>query len=378
MNENQHREFKSSWRDEYLKWICGYANAQGGTLYIGIDDTGKVTGVKEAGKLMEDIPNKVRDILGIIVDVNLKSNEGKDYLEIVVDPYPYPVSYRGEYHYRTGSTKQELKGAALDRFLLRKQGLHWDSVPVPHVHFNDFDGNSISGFRKKTVLSSRLPEAINIEDNHMLFEKLHLVSEDYFKRAAILLFHSDPEKYIGGAFLKIGYFKTDADLIFQDEIHGNIFSIIDHTLELLLSKYLRADISYKGMQRIEAYPVPEAAIREMLFNALAHKDYSVSVPIQISVYDDKIMCWNPGVLPEGWTAETLLSKHASQPHNPLIANVLFRAGLIEAWGRGFEKILQSCREMPDLRFDVRYEPTGLWLNFYFKGRSSYPETRSSS
>ena len=63
-----------------------------------------------------------------MVDVNLKSDEGEEYLEVVVDPYPYPVSFKGEYHYRSGSTKQELKGAALDRFLLRKQGRHWDGV----------------------------------------------------------------------------------------------------------------------------------------------------------------------------------------------------------------------------------------------------------
>ena len=70
--ESQNIEFKESWRDEYLKWICGFANAQGGMLYIGIKDNGEVCGVQDAKKLMEDIPNKVRDMLGILVEVNLK------------------------------------------------------------------------------------------------------------------------------------------------------------------------------------------------------------------------------------------------------------------------------------------------------------------
>ena len=70
--ESQNIEFKESWRDEYLKWICGFANAQGGRLYIGMCDNGEVCGVENAKKLMEDIPNKVRDTLGILVDVNLK------------------------------------------------------------------------------------------------------------------------------------------------------------------------------------------------------------------------------------------------------------------------------------------------------------------
>ena len=81
--ESQNIEFKESWRDEYQKWICGFANAQGGTLYIGLCDNGEVCGVQDVKKSMEDIPNKVRDMMGILVDVNLKEKDGKQYLEIV-------------------------------------------------------------------------------------------------------------------------------------------------------------------------------------------------------------------------------------------------------------------------------------------------------
>ncbi|HSI59765.1 MAG TPA: ATP-binding protein [Ideonella sp.] len=111
MTEHQHVEWKQSWRDEYLRWICGFANAEGGVLVIGRDDQGRPVGVADAARLLVDIPNKVRDILGILVDVNLRQEEGRDLVEIVVEPYPYPVSYKGEYHYRSGSTKQELRGA---------------------------------------------------------------------------------------------------------------------------------------------------------------------------------------------------------------------------------------------------------------------------
>ncbi|HJA15833.1 MAG TPA: ATP-binding protein, partial [Candidatus Butyricimonas faecavium] len=129
--ESQNIEFKESWRDEYLKWICGFSNAQGGTLYIGIRNNGEACCVRETSKLMEDIPNKVRDMMGILVDVNLKEKDGRNYLEIVTEAYPYPISFRGKYYQRSGTTNQELKGAALDRFLLRKQGRTWDAVPVP-------------------------------------------------------------------------------------------------------------------------------------------------------------------------------------------------------------------------------------------------------
>ena len=81
MKENQNIEWKETWRDEYLKWVCGFANADGGVLVVGRDDKGRVTGLHESAKLMEDIPNKVRDILGIMVKVRLREESGKEFLE---------------------------------------------------------------------------------------------------------------------------------------------------------------------------------------------------------------------------------------------------------------------------------------------------------
>ena len=113
MSESQHIEWKASWRDECLKWVCGFANAEGGVLVVGRDDDGAVVGLADARRLLEELPNKVRDLLGIMVDVNLRTDAGRDYLKIVVPAYPNPIRYRGEYYYRSGSTNQTLKGAAL-------------------------------------------------------------------------------------------------------------------------------------------------------------------------------------------------------------------------------------------------------------------------
>lgn len=146
MKENQNIEWKESWRDEFLKWICGFANADGGVLVIGRDDEGQPVGVTSANKLLEDLPNKIRDALGIMADVNLVTKAGKELIEIRVEAYPYPVSYPGEYHFRSGSTKQALKGAALDRFPLRKQGRTWDGVPVPAVTIWSLSGAAVTTF----------------------------------------------------------------------------------------------------------------------------------------------------------------------------------------------------------------------------------------
>jgi ATP-dependent DNA helicase RecG len=342
MPETQNTEYKSAWRDEYLKWICGFANAQGGTLYIGKDDNGKIVDLKNAKKLLEDLPNKITTILGIVADVNLHETSEGNYIEIIVEPQPNPVNYKGEYHYRSGSTKQELKGVALDKFLLQKQGRKWDSVIIPNVPVSYLKQEAFEFFKEKGIESNRLSENSRKDTPEQLLNNLKLIDNGHLKRAALLLFHPDPEKFVTGAYIKIGFFRTESDLLFQDDIHGNLFEQIEKTMELLLTKYTRALISYKGLSRIETYEYPKDALREALLNAVAHKDYAGCTPIQIRVYGDRIKIWNEGQLPENWTVENLLHEHSSRPYNPDIANAFFRCGYVEAWGRGIEKMTEQC------------------------------------
>jgi ATP-dependent DNA helicase RecG len=118
---------------------------------------------------------------------------------------------------------------------------------------------------------------------------------------------------------------------------------VDKAIELIYLKYMRAKISYEGIQRIERYFVPEAALREALLNAVCHKQYQSGVPIQISVYEDRLYVANVGSLSEDWTLEKLMNKHTSRPYNPDIAFVFYLAGFIESWGRGVEKICNALK-----------------------------------
>ena len=327
-----------------MKWICGFANAQGGKIYIGTDDNGNVIGVQNSKKLMEDIPNKVRDILGIIVDVNLQTQDGKDTIEICVSPSSYPVNYKGEYHYRSGSTKQLLRGAALTEFLLSKTGYKWDAVPVDGVKVEDLDKESFDIFRREALRSGRMTEEDLNMSNEQLLDNLGLLEQGKLKRAAILLFHRNPEKWVTGAYIKIGYFGEGSDLRYQDEIHGSLFIQADRVIELIYLKYMKAMISYDNVTRIETYPLPKSAIREAVYNAIIHSNYAALVPIQIRIHEDAVYISNDCVFPVGWTVETLMQRHRSQPYNPNIANGFFRAGYVEAWGRGIEKICEVCKE----------------------------------
>jgi ATP-dependent DNA helicase RecG len=303
--ENQNTEWKESWRDEYIKWICGFANAQGGTLYIGINDNGIVSGVDDAEKLLEDIPNKVRDVLGIMVNVNLLSENDLPYIEIIVEPYPYPINYKGQYHFRSGSTKQELKGLALNKFLLEKTGRHWDSLPMPTVSVLDLQNSAFDYFRKQAIKSNRVEPSVLNESNEALLTHLNLIENGLLKRAGFLLFHPMPDRLITGAYVKIGFFSSQSDILYHDEVHGTLFEQVEKTMDLLLTKYMSAYISYQGIHRVETYPYPEAALREAVLNAIAHKDYSSGSPIQIKVYrEGGLFIWNDGEMPNNWTQDS--------------------------------------------------------------------------
>ncbi|MCM1123602.1 MAG: ATP-binding protein [Eubacterium sp.] len=177
MAESQNIEWKESWRDEYLKWICGFANAQGGKIYIGARDDGTIIGVNNSRKLLEDIPNKIQNKLGIMADVNLLTEGGLDYIEIVVEPWAFPVNYDGEYHYRSGSTKQMLRGNVLTNFLMTKTGLKWDAATISDIGINELDRESLDIFRREALRSGRMSkEDLDIADAELL-EKLDLVTD---------------------------------------------------------------------------------------------------------------------------------------------------------------------------------------------------------
>jgi ATP-dependent DNA helicase RecG len=344
MPENQNIGYKQSWSDEYLKWVCGFANANGGVIYIGKDDNGNVVDVPDYKKLMDDIPNKIKNAMGITAEVNLNEEHGKHFIEIITPPYSVPISVRGRYYYRSGSTKQELTGATLNEFLLKKSGKTWDDVIEQRATSDDIDEKTVKTFLGASENAGRLPENNQGLTIPELFEKLRLTENGQLKRAAIILFGKDPGKFYPNIFVKIGRFGKDGtDIKFQETEEGNLIMLLQAVLNQLNHKFLIRPIEFEGMHRIEKgeYPVP--ALREMLLNALVHRNY-MGAPIQIRVYDDKISIWNEGTLPEGLTLAALKRSHSSRPRNPIIADVAFKGGYIDAWGRGTIKIIDTCKE----------------------------------
>ena len=416
--ENQSIEWKWSWNDDFLKWLCGYANMDGGILYVGVNDDGYVVGLKDSRTLLESLPNKINDKLGIVASikihhvdkqgVNIKygnnipvniseklankyasgkinsaiiencvetelrkyeqailrleketpiyfNQEGRlDYISIAIERYPFAISCDGKYYKRSGSTLRELQGFELQSFLLERAGKTWDSVPIPGVSIEDLDKNALNAFRSKAVKSKRMSEQDVAVSDELLLRNLKLLDGDYLTRAAILLFHPDPEQYVTGAYLKIAFFASagvygqneDADIIYQDDIHGPLITQADKAVDILYSKYFKALISYEKLQRTETYMLPVGMIRELLLNPINHKQYEKGIPIQISVFEDHIELFNVGIWPESIPVDiALYQRHESLPYNPKVADVFYRAGEIESWGRGFLKVRLECEKV---------------------------------
>ena len=337
--ETQTTEYKQQWNDKYLAYISGFANAQGGTLYIGINDVGEVVGINNAKYLLENLPNKAIQATGIVPDIEILNKEGKEYLAIHIKPSEQPVSCNGKYYLRSGSTLQELNGSTLTDFLMRQTHTTWDMHIEPNATLDDIDPEAVSYFVNFAIDAKRLDESAKHESIEHILRNLKLINKQgQLTFAALMLFGNDIEEYCLSASFRIGRFgATQADLIFDDNIVCPLIRMPEKVMQILRSRYLVAPVKYEGLRRIEPLEIPEDALREMICNAIVHKDYRGTF-IQMRVWDDHVDLWNSGEFPPEITAENLMKTHESHPRNSLIAKVFYLAGFIESWGRGYEKI----------------------------------------
>lgn len=253
------------------------------------------------------------------------------------------LSYHGKFYARSGSTTQELKGGELQRLLLKTNNLSWDEVPVSNADFDDIDMRIVREFIKQATEYNRLPSGIDSDNIKHLFHNLKLTNKnDELTRAAVLLFGKNPTRFFSSAIFKIGRFKGEdpTDLIVSDFVEGNLFQMPSKVMDLLKSKYLLSPISYKGLQRVETLEIPEKAMREAVLNAIIHRDYTSASSIELRVFDQFITLWNYGKL-EDLSIADLRVTHNSNPRNSLIAQIFYRAGYIESWGRGTLTIINE-------------------------------------
>ena len=359
--ESQHLDFKQSWQDDHLKTLCAFANSKGGAIHLGKDDQGQVIPLDNVKKLLETLPGKIIQKLSVYPRVDLHQEDGATFVIITVEASPLPVAYHGKYYQRVGSTNQEIKGQPLATFLMDRGGKGWDSQHEVTAGLDDIDPATVETFRR--LATTRVPSIATEDDLLPLLQKLNLAEGERLKRAAILLLGNNPQRFFPQSYTKVGLFASDSELLTDDVIQGNLFEQVERTIEVLKSKHLIPKIHYEQWLRKQKLEYPEDALREAVINAIVHRDYA-GPPVQIRVYDDKLVVWNEGPLPSTITIADLKTAHPSRPRNQLLSDIFYKAGYIEAWGRGTITIIESCRRegLPEPKFREAFG--GVELSFY--------------
>ena len=341
-DESQNVEYKESWHDKYLAWICGYANAQGGTIYFGIEDgTKKPVGVKNVNSLMENIPNKIRDTMGIVADVALLRKEGKDVIRVKVKKSMFPVCYHGEYHYRTGAVKMVLTGPSLTQFLLEKSGIDWDASPT------------FSGFKKDehafTALAARYRKERKSRLTDVDFESFGLALPDGRLTNVGALFADDCPLRHSRVFCTrwngLSMASGVMDAKDNQEFAGGLLSMLQYAEDFVRINS-RHSWHKLARTRVEFVEYPERSVHEALVNAFIHRDYLVTgSEVHVDVFDDRIEITSPGGMPGDRKLEDFdIDCIPSIRRNPLLADMCERLRIMERRGSGFKKIFEDYAE----------------------------------
>ena len=254
-------------------------------------------------------------------------------------------------------------------FLYNKTGRTWDEISSYDFNKNEIDEETIFKFVNRA--EERIPSIRNDKDVEQILGKLYLINKNKIKNAGILLFAKNPQAIFIQSKIKIGKFINEADIETQDIVEGNLFKQVLNSIEIITTKYLRRIVKFEknNIERIDELEYPLEALREAILNAMVHRDYTSSAEIQIRIYKDKLLIMNPGILPTEISIESLKSTHISKPRNPYIAGVFQKAGYIESWGRGTNKILKACIDagLPEPEFNDEH---GIFSVTFYKSMLS--------
>ena len=352
--EKQNEEWKSKWEDKYLKQICGFANSEGGIMKVGVADDGTVVGVADPKGDMKKITDTIANKLSIYPAVHI--DETTNVITITVQRSPVPVDLDGKFYIRTGNTTQPATGRVHDLMASRRLNISWSDMPLDGLDISCLDSNAIAFFRKRAIEKKAISaDSLNVPDQDLLI-KLNLMTKDGIPtRAAILLFHPNPEDVLRGSSVKVGMFEgTDSpEILYEDFVGGPLITMPDRLCDLINTKYSKKRISYKGLNMVETPPFPEESLREAIINAVMHNDYGSSTWIQIRVWENRIRIDDSGGIPFDWTYEDLMSEHRSVPTNPNLAYVFFLAGFVESWGRGISRIIGGYSGYPGMEPEIK-------------------------
>lgn len=330
MKEDNHTEFKAIYTKQIIQTIIAFANTNGGSIYIGVDDNGNAIGLKEPDQTMTQLTNAIRD--SIRPDVTLFTDES--FLDI---------------EGKTTITVRVERGSSVPYYIAGK-GLRPSGVYVRQ-------GASSVPASEERILSMLRETGIRFEENKSFLQELSFEeTETYFKKRDIpfgraemktlgLIGQDNDYTNLGLLFsdqnpfsAKLAVFTGQEKIEFQNrfETSGSILKQIEEVVSFI-EPYNQLHALIKGIERQETYDYSAECIREGIINAFVHREYGLSGSILISIFSDRIEILSPGAVPGGYTLSDILFG-VSSPRNPRLAAVFYRLKLIEAYGTGLRRI----------------------------------------
>jgi ATP-dependent DNA helicase RecG len=360
--ETQSLEFKESLglKDEIGETVSAFSNSDGGTVIIGVSNSGGVHGVDIGKNTLEELANYIKRNTDPQVFPSVKILEicGKRVVMVEVEESAEkPVFFKNHAYKRVGKTNQMISSSEL-RKLAKESGerVYWDEQICEDASLDDISEEKIRQFLRKAKYERRLEIDPDILVKEAL-ERLNLIEEKKLTNAALLLFGKSPQRYFLQTEVRCARFKgTEAVKPFVDMkvFDGDITEQVNKALNFVLEHTLLSAWLVPGkVEREERNEYPSDAIREAIVNAICHRDYETTGNVQVRIFDDRIEVWNPGSLPDPLTLEDLKKRHKSIPRNPSIAKCFFLIKFIEQWGTGTNEMVKRCLEwdLPEPEFE---------------------------
>ena len=335
--ESIHLELKKEYVKDILKTVIAFANTSGGKIYIGIDDDGKVLGVQKLDtdilKLSNSIRDSIKPDITLFTSILVEKIDSNDVIVVDVQKgasSPYYLTDKGirpsGVYVRQGASSVPATDAAILKMIRDTDGDNFEELRSLNQNL-DFD------FLKKEF------EDANIKLEHSQMRTFNIIDEDgLYTNLGLLLSEQCPHT------IKAAVFEGSTKEIFKDrfEFSGSLLKQMKDVYSFL-NRYNRTNSEITGLKRTDTREYPEIAIREALLNSIVHKEYSYSSSTLISVFDDKIEIVTIGGLTKGLSEDDIMLG-VSILRNRNLANIFYRLKLIEAYGTGIPKIIESYNE----------------------------------
>ncbi|MGE5670679.1 MAG: RNA-binding domain-containing protein [Fibrobacterota bacterium] len=346
--ENENVEFKETFSNAVITSLNAFVNTSGGMVIIGVSEKKSVTGVTISKETIQVWINEIKQktepsIVPMVYEFTLNK---KNVVVLSIQEYPVkPVAFQGRYYKRVKNSNHQLSVNEISNLHLQSVNISWDSYPYPGATFNSLNQNKIDEFIKKVNAKGRFKL-----DNDPLraLEKLCLIKNGVPSNAAMILFSKENLFYN----VHIGRFKTLSYIIDDKMINGNLFDVIEQSMQFMIRTFKFAfEITGKTTQRTEIPEYPLNAVRELLLNALVHRDYQSPIDVQIKIFDQSISFFNPSGLYGDLTVEDLKTdSYRASTRNKLLAEALYLTNDIEKYGSGYIRIRKEIEKYPSMLF----------------------------